>query len=171
MTEIRAPHRQAPGAKWELKLYVAGQTAKSLQAFANLKRICEEHLAGEYQIEVIDLLKNPATGQGRPDPGAADSGAKAAGAGQKNYRRPVQYRAGAGRARPAGTNAEGGRMKRSRAGRRHEGVRGCPGRRTACGALPPAALRQRQHSQIRSGRYRTSGRFAKRGCTAVTTWK
>jgi circadian clock protein KaiB len=38
---------------------VAGQTAKSLVAFANLKRICEEHLAGEYHIEVIDLLKNP----------------------------------------------------------------------------------------------------------------
>ena len=46
-------------AKWELKLYVAGQTAKSLLAFANLKRICEEHLAGEYHIEVIDLVKNP----------------------------------------------------------------------------------------------------------------
>lgn len=54
-----------PGdAKWELKLYVAGQTAKSLQAFANLKRICEEHLAGEYRIEVIDLLKNPQLAKG-----------------------------------------------------------------------------------------------------------
>jgi circadian clock protein KaiB len=42
-----------------LKLYVAGQTPKSLLAVANLKRICEEHLAGQYQIEVIDLLKNP----------------------------------------------------------------------------------------------------------------
>ena len=51
-------------AKWDLKLYVAGQTAKSLQAFANLKRICEEHLAGEYQIEVIDLLKNPHLAKG-----------------------------------------------------------------------------------------------------------
>lgn len=50
---------QSAGAKWELKLYVAGQTAKSLQAFANLKQICEEHLAGEYSIEVVDLLKNP----------------------------------------------------------------------------------------------------------------
>ena len=46
-------------AKWELRLYVAGQTSKSLLAFANLKRICEEHLAGQYHIEVIDLLKNP----------------------------------------------------------------------------------------------------------------
>jgi circadian clock protein KaiB len=49
---------------WELRLYVAGQTPKSLQAFANLKRICEEHLAGQYHIEVIDLLKNPQLAQG-----------------------------------------------------------------------------------------------------------
>ncbi len=49
---------------WELRLYVAGQTPKSLLAFANLKRICEEHLAGEYLIEVIDLLKNPQLAQG-----------------------------------------------------------------------------------------------------------
>ena len=48
-----------PMVKWELKLYVAGQTAKSLQAFANLKRICEEHLGGEYRIEIIDLIQNP----------------------------------------------------------------------------------------------------------------
>jgi circadian clock protein KaiB len=51
-------------AKWELKLYVAGQTAKSLQAFANLKQICEEHLAGEYHIEVVDLLQNPQLAKG-----------------------------------------------------------------------------------------------------------
>jgi circadian clock protein KaiB len=51
-------------AKWDLKLYVAGQTAKSLQAFANLKRICEAHLAGQYQIEVVDLLKNPQLARG-----------------------------------------------------------------------------------------------------------
>jgi circadian clock protein KaiB len=44
---------------FELRLYVAGQTAKSLTAFANLKRICETHLAGQYRIEVIDLLKSP----------------------------------------------------------------------------------------------------------------
>ncbi len=50
--------------EWELRLYVAGQTARSLQAFANLKRICEEHLAGEYRIEVIDLLKNPQLAKG-----------------------------------------------------------------------------------------------------------
>jgi circadian clock protein KaiB len=49
---------------WALRLYVAGQTAKSLQAFANLKRICEEHLGGSYQIEVVDLMKNPELAKG-----------------------------------------------------------------------------------------------------------
>ena len=44
---------------WELRLYVAGRTPKSIQAFENLKRICEEHLPGRYKIEVIDLLENP----------------------------------------------------------------------------------------------------------------
>ena len=44
---------------WELRLYVAGQTAKSLQAFANLKRICEKHLNGRYQIVVVELMKHP----------------------------------------------------------------------------------------------------------------
>ncbi len=48
-----------PAAVWELRLYVAGQTPKSITAFSNLKRLCEEHLAGRYKIEVIDLLVNP----------------------------------------------------------------------------------------------------------------
>ena len=45
--------------KWELRLYTAGQTPKSLAAIKNLKKVCEEHLAGRYEIEIIDLLKNP----------------------------------------------------------------------------------------------------------------
>jgi circadian clock protein KaiB len=45
--------------KWELRLYVAGPTPRSLAAFANLKKLCEEHLAGRYSIEVVDLLKHP----------------------------------------------------------------------------------------------------------------
>ena len=49
---------------WNLRLYVAGQTPKSLTAFANLKKICEEHLEGKYSIEVIDLLKNPQLAKG-----------------------------------------------------------------------------------------------------------
>jgi circadian clock protein KaiB len=48
----------------ELRLYVAGQTRKSLMALANLQRICEEHLAGRYKIEVIDLLVNPTLARG-----------------------------------------------------------------------------------------------------------
>ncbi|MGE5698782.1 MAG: circadian clock KaiB family protein [Deltaproteobacteria bacterium] len=50
--------------QYELRLYVAGQTSKSLSAFANLKKICDDHLAGRYRIEVIDLLKNPQLAQG-----------------------------------------------------------------------------------------------------------
>jgi circadian clock protein KaiB len=48
-----------PPLEWQLRLYVAGRTAKSQQALENLKRVCETHLAGIYEIEVIDLLKNP----------------------------------------------------------------------------------------------------------------
>jgi len=49
---------------WILRLYVAGQTPKSVRAFANLKQICETHLAGNYEIEVVDLLENPALAEG-----------------------------------------------------------------------------------------------------------
>jgi circadian clock protein KaiB len=52
------------GPQWQLRLYVAGQTPKSLTAFANLKRICSEYLEGRYTIEVIDLLENPQLGAG-----------------------------------------------------------------------------------------------------------
>lgn len=50
--------------KWELRLYVAGQSPKSLTAFANLKKICDEHLTGQYHIQVIDLQKNPQLASG-----------------------------------------------------------------------------------------------------------
>lgn len=59
----RPSTRQNPNF-WELRLYVAGQTPKSLTAFSNLKRICEEHLKGKYRIEVIDLLENPKLASG-----------------------------------------------------------------------------------------------------------
>ncbi len=49
---------------WILRLYVAGQTPKSIAAFANLREICEEHLAGKYRIEVIDLIENPKLAEG-----------------------------------------------------------------------------------------------------------
>jgi circadian clock protein KaiB len=50
---------EAPEEVWELRLYVAGQTPKSITAFANLKKICEAHLPGHYTIEVVDLLEHP----------------------------------------------------------------------------------------------------------------
>jgi circadian clock protein KaiB len=64
-------HKQKPRPRakrspklYELRLYVAGQTPKSLAAFANLKKICEEHMPGQYHIEVIDLLKKPQLASG-----------------------------------------------------------------------------------------------------------
>jgi|GEM_PF-73190 len=50
--------------RWELRLYVAGQTPKSMQAFANLKEMCEAHLKGQYSIEIVDLVKNPELARG-----------------------------------------------------------------------------------------------------------
>ena len=53
-----------PAKLWQLRLYVAGQTPKSLTAFSNLKKICENHLKGRYRIEVIDLLEQPHLSKG-----------------------------------------------------------------------------------------------------------
>jgi circadian clock protein KaiB len=70
LTEKADRKKQTASAKegkrklWWLKLYVAGQTPRSLLAFQNLKRICDEHLKGEYEIEVVDLLKNPQLAKG-----------------------------------------------------------------------------------------------------------
>jgi len=50
--------------KWELRLYVAGKTEKSVKALTNLQRYCEEHLKGQYKIEVIDLLEKPQLAEG-----------------------------------------------------------------------------------------------------------
>jgi circadian clock protein KaiB len=59
-TELRSKRKSAEAAGvFELRLYVAGQTEKSVAALANLKRICETHLAGRYRIEIIDLVKAP----------------------------------------------------------------------------------------------------------------
>jgi circadian clock protein KaiB len=68
-TDKPEPTQTTPAAAadtdfWTLRLYVAGQTPKSLTAFANLKKICEEHLAGRYKIAVIDLLENPQLAEG-----------------------------------------------------------------------------------------------------------
>jgi circadian clock protein KaiB len=61
----RSPARTATAKPevWSLRLYIAGQTPRSLSAFANLKHLCEQYLAGRYQIELVDLLKQPELGQ------------------------------------------------------------------------------------------------------------
>ena len=53
-----------PAKVWQLRLYVAGQTPKSVTAFSNLKKICENHLKGEYSIEVVDLIERPLLSRG-----------------------------------------------------------------------------------------------------------
>ena len=70
MTTQSGPAQDEPGALeegegvWNLRLYVAGQTRKSLAAIANLQRFCETNLAGKYSIEVVDLLEHPQLAQG-----------------------------------------------------------------------------------------------------------
>jgi len=51
-------------AQYQLRLYIAGQTPRSIDAFTNLKKICEEHLKGRYTLEIIDLLQNPVLARG-----------------------------------------------------------------------------------------------------------
>ena len=55
----KKPRKQGDVEMWDLRLYVAGQTPRSLAAFSNLKKICEQHLSGRYNIEVVDLVKHP----------------------------------------------------------------------------------------------------------------
>ena len=58
------PKTKPATARWDLRLYVAGQTERSVRAFDNLKKLCEEHLAGQYHIEVVDLLRDPKLARG-----------------------------------------------------------------------------------------------------------
>jgi circadian clock protein KaiB len=58
------PRSESDGAQWNLRLYVAGQTPRSLTAFKNLKEICEKYLKGQYHIEVVDLMENPTLARG-----------------------------------------------------------------------------------------------------------
>jgi len=62
-TTVRRAPRAVREVQWNFRLYVAGQTPKSITAFANLKRICEEHLQGRYRIHVIDLATAPQLAQ------------------------------------------------------------------------------------------------------------
>ncbi len=94
---------QKTAKEWELRLYVAGQTPKSLTAFANLKKICEDHLAGEYHIEVIDLLKNPQLASGDQILAIPDPGQETARAHPQDHRGPLEHGACAGRIGYPGT--------------------------------------------------------------------
>ena len=64
LSEHQVTTPASAGEAYELRLYVAGQTPKSALAFTNLKKICEEHLQGRYEIEIIDLLENPQLARG-----------------------------------------------------------------------------------------------------------
>ena len=60
----KAKPKEKGNEKWQLRLYVAGQTPKSVRAFGNLKKLCEEHIPGQYTLEIVDLLKNPTLARG-----------------------------------------------------------------------------------------------------------
>lgn len=62
--KITKQKKDTKDKKWELRLYVAGNTPKSIVAIDNLKKYCEEHLAGQYSIDVVDLLVNPELAEG-----------------------------------------------------------------------------------------------------------
>lgn len=64
MTPRAAARKKAASDEWILRLYVAGQSIRTTAALRNLESICEEHLAGRYRIEVIDLLKHPQLARG-----------------------------------------------------------------------------------------------------------
>jgi circadian clock protein KaiB len=64
LSEDGIPTSRPAGQIYRLRLYVAGQTPKSVLAFTNLKQICEDHLQGRYEIEIVDLLKNPQLARG-----------------------------------------------------------------------------------------------------------
>ena len=64
ISAMRKPPKKSADKTWDLLLYVAGPTPKSVAALRNLEQLCEKHLAGRYHIEVIDLMKNPHLAQG-----------------------------------------------------------------------------------------------------------
>jgi circadian clock protein KaiB len=81
--------RKSGGEIWNLRLYIAGETSRSIAALSNLQKICDEHLAGKYHVEVVDLLKNPqlAAGDHR---GRAHPRAPAAPASEEDHWRFVE---------------------------------------------------------------------------------
>ena len=96
LTKIPKPQNDT----WVLRLYVAGQTPKSVTAFANLKKICAEHLADKYRIELIDLLENPQLARGDQIIAIPTLVRNLPHAYEENHRRSIEHGAGLGRPRP-----------------------------------------------------------------------
>ena len=94
-----------------LRLYVAGQSAKCVAAVRNLNRFCEQHLSGKYSIEVIDLLENPRLARDDQNPGHPHFGAKVAGTAAQDRGRPFQLGTYARRIRPEVVEPQSRQMK------------------------------------------------------------
>ena len=94
--ESRKPARKVE-VTWDLRLYVAGSTPKSVAAFDNLKRLCEERLPGQYRIEVVDLIKNPKLARGDQILAVPTLVRKLTPPLKKNHRRPLEQGARPGR--------------------------------------------------------------------------
>ena len=99
-SEDRSGPPSAEAAAYQLRLYVAGQTAKSVVALTNLKEICEEHLKGHYEIEVIDLFVNPQLASGEQILAVPTLVRRLPEPNQKNHRRPLEQGTG-----PRGTGS------------------------------------------------------------------
>ena len=95
MTTIESPEATAEEL-WDLSLYVTNRTPRSVNAMTNLKRICEEHLAGHYRIEVVDLLKQPERAISDQIVAIPYRAAETPGHHSQGHRRPVQYRTSPG---------------------------------------------------------------------------
>ena len=139
------------------------------------KKICEEHLAGQVPDRSDRPAEEPATGQGRPDPGRADAGAEAPGAGAEDHRRPVQHRTRPGGPGPAaaetleGTTSHGDREKRNdrhTAGLR-EGREGAPQPQT----VRAAALRRGDQPAVLGRHPNRSRRSARSTSRGATNWR
>ena len=100
---LSAERRTAEAARWRTRCSSCGSMSparrrRRMRAFANLRKICDEHLAGRYSIEVIDLLEDPQLGRGDQILALPTLVRRLPAADQEDHRRPVEYRTGAGRA-------------------------------------------------------------------------
>jgi KaiC/KaiB domain len=109
--------KESNGANYRLRLYVAGQTPKSISAFTNLKKICDEHLKGRYELEIIDLLQKPQLARGDQNPGGPDARAPAAGTRQEDNWRSLQHRT-----RPRWVGSSSGPLRRAMTAKSRNGL-------------------------------------------------